>query len=292
MIPRVDAHHHVWDLTVRDQPWTAELPTLRRSFALTELEPELVREGIAATVLVQTVDVPAETPELLGLAAANPVVAGVVGWVDLTAPDVADRLAALRAGPGGQRLVGVRHGVQSEPDPGWLCRDDVRRGLAAVAAAGLVYDLLVVPVQLPAAVATVRALPGLRFVLDHAGKPRIAESARGGWARDGGARDGWAAELRALAAGDNVAVKLSGLVTEADLANWTTGDIRPYAEDVLDAFGPGRTMYGSDWPVCLLAADYSRVAGLARELIEPLSDAERDAVLGGAAARWYGLDLS
>ena len=280
MTPRVDAHHHVWDLAVRDQPWTAGLPALRRSFALAELEPELRRAGIDATVLVQTVDVPEETPELLALAAKHPVIAGVVGWVDLTAPDVADRIAELVTGPGGRRLVGIRHGVQGEPDPRWLCRDDVRRGLAAVAVAGLVYDLLVVPVQLPAAVETVRALPGLRFVLDHAGKPMIAQ----------GERAGWAADIAALGAEDNVAVKLSGLVTEADLDNWTTEDIRPYAEDVLAGFGPERTMYGSDWPVCLLAADYPRVAGLARALIAGLSEAERDAVLGGTAARWYRLD--
>jgi len=280
MTRRVDAHHHVWDLAVRDQPWTAGLPALRRSFALAELEPELRREGIDATVLVQTVDVPEETPELLALAAKHPVIAGVVGWVDLTAPDVADQIAELVAGPGGRRLVGIRHGVQGEPDPRWLCRDDVRRGLAAVADAGLVYDLLVVPVQLPAAVETVRALPGLRFVLDHAGKPMIAQ----------GERAGWAADIAALGAEDNVAVKLSGLVTEADLDNWSIDDIRPYAEDVLAAFGPERTMYGSDWPVCLLAADYPRVAGLARALIAGLSEVERDAVLGGTAARWYRLD--
>ena len=284
MTPRVDAHHHLWDLAVRDQPWTEGLPTLRRSFALAELEPELRREGIGATVLVQTVDVPEESPELLALAAASPVVAGVVGWVDLTAPDVVDRLAALRAGPGGEALVGVRHGAQSEPDPRWLCRADVRRGLAQVEAAGLVYDLLVVPAQLPAAVETVRVLPGLRFVLDHAGKPNIARGTEAD-------RAGWAADIRALGAEDNVAVKLSGLVTEADHDSWKPADIRPYAEQVLTAFGPARTMYGSDWPVCLLAADYGRVAALAGELTEALSPAERDAVLGATAARWYTLEL-
>ena len=284
MTPRVDAHHHLWDLAVRDQPWTEGLPALRRTFALAELEPELRKEGIDATVLVQTVDVPPETPELLALSAAHPVVAGVVGWVDLTAPDVADRLAALRAGPGGRALVGVRHGVQSEPDPRWLCRPDVRRGLAAVGAAGLVYDLLVVPAQLPAAVATVRALPGLSFVLDHAGKPNIARGTEAD-------RAGWAADVRALGAEHNAVVKLSGLVTEAEHGSWTPADIRPYADQVLAAFGPDRTMFGSDWPVCLLAADYGRVAALAGELIEALSPAERDAVLGGTAARWYGLDL-
>jgi L-fuconolactonase len=282
MTPRVDAHHHVWDLAVRDQPWTAGLPALRRSFGLAELEPALRGAGIDATVLVQTVDLPDETPEFLALAEAHPLVAGVVGWVDLTAPDVADQLAAAAAAPGGRHLVGIRHGVQSEPDPRWLCRPDVRRGLAAVADAGLVYDLLVVPGQLPAAVDTAAALPGLRFVLDHAGKPRIAE----------GAREPWSADILALAGHDNVAVKLSGLVTEADHGGWKPADIRPYAEHVLTAFGPGRTMFGSDWPVCLLAADYPDVVELARDQAAALSPAEQAAVFGGTAARWYGLDLS
>jgi L-fuconolactonase len=282
MTPRVDAHHHVWDLTVRDQPWTAGLPALRRSFDLAELEPALRGASIDATVLVQTVDLPEETPELLAIAEAHPVVAGVVGWVDLTAPDVADQLAAAAAAPGGRHLVGIRHGVQSEPDPRWLCRPDVRRGLAAVADAGLVYDLLVVPGQLPAAADTVRALPGLRFVLDHAGKPRIAE----------GSRARWSADILAVAVHDNVAVKLSGLVTEADHSGWKPADIRPYAEHVLAAFGPGRTMFGSDWPVCLLAADYPGVVELARDQTAALSPAEQAAVFGGTAVRWYGLDLS
>ena len=276
----MDAHHHVWDLAVRDQPWTAGLPALRRSFPLAELEPELRRAGIDATVVVQTVCVAGETPELLALAAAAPVVAGVVGWVDLTAPDVPDRLAALRAAPGGARLVGIRHQVQSEPDPEWLCRPDVRRGLAAVGAAGVVVDLVVVPDQLPAAVRTAQALADVRFVLDHAGKPRIAA----------GEREPWAGHVRALAAADNTAVKLSGLVTEADHRRWSPDDLRPYAEVVLDAFGCHRTMFGSDWPVCLLAADYPGVVAVARDLVSSFSAAEQAAVLGGTADLWYALD--
>src|SRR4051794_39853652 len=157
---RVDAHHHLWDLSVRDQPWIAgpELAALRRSFNVSDLAAVARPAGVDATVLVQTVTVADETPELLSI--ADPLIAGVVGWIDLTAPDAGERLAALRGGDGGERLVGIRHQVQSEPDPRWLCRPDVRAGLAAVAREGLVYDLLTIPQQLPAAVETVRALEG------------------------------------------------------------------------------------------------------------------------------------
>jgi L-fuconolactonase len=277
-VTRIDAHHHVWDLAVRDQPWIAgeALAPLRRSFGIEELERELEAHGIGRTVVVQTVSVPEETPELLTLGGR---VAGVVGWVDLRASDVDERLAALRAGPGGERLVGIRHEVQAEPDPEWLCRADVRRGLRAVAAAGLAYDLLTLPSQLPAATATARALPEARFVLDHLSKPPIAT----------GELERWATAVRALAAHANVTCKLSGMVTEADWGRWTVADLRPYADVVLDAFGRARMMFGSDWPVCTLAATYGDVVAAARELTAGLSEDERDAVFGGTAAAVYGL---
>jgi L-fuconolactonase len=275
---RIDAHHHLWDLDVRDQPWTAELPALRRSFGIDELRPTLVANEVDATVLVQTISVADETPELLALADAEPVIAGVVGWIDLTAPDAADQLARLQDGEGGGRLVGIRHQVQEEPDPRWLCRADVRRGLAAVGEAGLAYDLLVKPQQLASAVDTVRALPDMRFVLDHAGKPAIRD----------GAIQPWHAEIAELAQLPNVAVKLSGLVTEA-ADEWTVEQLRPYVDVLLQAFGPFRIMFGSDWPVCLLAASYREVVAAAQELTAQLSSAERDDVFGETAARWYGI---
>jgi L-fuconolactonase len=278
-ILRVDAHHHVWDLTVRDQPWTTELPPLRRSFGFAELRPHLQTHDVDGTVLVQTITVAEETPELLDLATREPMVLGVIGWVHLAAPGVADRLAELRAAPGGQRLVGIRHQVQEEPDPRWLCRPDVRRGLAAVADAGLAYDLLITPPQFDAAIETVAALPELRFVLDHAGKPRIRDRELEPW------RD----LIGQLARHANVTCKLSGLVTEADPAAWTVDDLRPYAGTIFDAFGPERLMFGSDWPVCLLAASYDQVIIAAEELTAGLSGAERAAVFGGTAARAYGL---
>ncbi|WP_405940020.1 amidohydrolase family protein [Streptomyces sp. NBC_00726] len=280
--PRVvDAHHHVWDLAVRDQGWiTGEaLAPLRRDFTLADLEPEARAAGVSATVLVQTVTVAGETPELLALADRSDLVAGVVGWTDLTAPDIADTLAALRELPGGDRLAGLRHQVQGEPDPGWLLRPDVLRGLAAVAGAGLVYDLVILPHQLPAAARAAAALPDLVLVLDHAGKPPVAT----------GRTRPWADGLRALAALPNTVCKLSGLVTEADRRTWRTEDLRPYAETVIDAFGAGRLMFGSDWPVCRLAATYTEVLDTARTLIHDLSDDERAAVLATTAERVYGL---
>jgi L-fuconolactonase len=278
---RVDAHHHVWDLAVRDQPWIGgeAMAPIRRSFRLAELRPHAAAAGVVQTVLVQTLALPQETPELLAVAAGSELVAGVVGWVDLTAADVAGQLAALRERPGGERLVGVRHLVQDEPDPDWLDRQDVRRGLAAVAAAGLVYDLLTLPHQLPAAVRTAAALPELRFVLDHLSKPPIAA----------GELEPWASLVRRLAALDNVACKLSGMVTEADWARWDVADLRPYADTVLAAFGPARVLFGSDWPVCLLAAPYGEVVAAAERLVGGLSAAEQADVFGGSARRAYRL---
>ncbi|MEU7413522.1 amidohydrolase family protein [Streptomyces sp. NPDC042638] len=277
----VDAHHHLWDLDVRDQDWIRgpALGPLRRNFTLADLEPQARAAGVDRTVLVQTVTVAQETPEFLALAAAHELIAGVVGWTDLTRPDIADELARLRALPGGSHLKGVRHQVQSEPDPGWLLRPDVRRGLAAVADAGLVYDLVVLPHQLSACTEAARALPRLTFVLDHLGKPPIAS----------GDREPWAADLRALAALPNTVAKLSGLVTEAGPAARTPAGLRPYVDTALDAFGPGRLMAGSDWPVCTLAMPYAEVHALNRELTAGLGEAERAAVFETTATRVYDL---
>ncbi|MFF4723843.1 amidohydrolase family protein [Streptomyces mirabilis] len=278
---RVDAHHHVWDLSVRDQDWITgpELRPLRRDFGVADLAPQARAAGVDRTVLVQTITVPEETPEFLALAARSELIAGVVGWTDLTRPDVADELDRLRELPGGRHLKGIRHQVQGEPDPEWLLRPDVRDGLAAVAEAGLVYDLVVLPHQLPACVRAAAGHPGLTFVLDHLGKPPIAT----------GALRPWATAVRALAALPNTVCKLSGMVTEADHAKWTVDGLRPYADTVLDAFGPGRLMFGSDWPVCTLAASYGQVVDAAEELTGGLGAEERAEVFGGTATRVYRL---
>jgi L-fuconolactonase len=277
----VDAHHHVWDLSVRDQDWITgpELQPLRRDFGVADLAPQARAAGVDRTVLVQTITVPEETPEFLALAARSELIAGVVGWTDLTRPDVADELARLRELPGGRHLKGIRHQVQGETDPEWLLRPDVRDGLAAVAEAGLVYDLVVLPHQLPACIRAAADHPGLTFVLDHLGKPPIAT----------GALNPWATAVRALAELPNTVCKLSGMVTEADHAKWTVDGLRPYADTVLDAFGPGRLMFGSDWPVCTLAASYGQVVDAAEELTGGLGAEERAEVFGGTATRVYRL---
>ncbi|MFC9465564.1 amidohydrolase family protein [Streptomyces coelicoflavus] len=279
MTPVVDAHHHLWDLSVRDQAWIEgpALARLRRSFLPEHLQAETRAAGVSRTVLVETVNVAEETPELLALAEAHDVIGAVVGWTDLTAEDVTDALDRLRSLPGGGFLRGIRHQVQGEPDPDWLTRPEVLRGLRAVAAAGLVYDLVVLPHQLPAATRAAAAVPGLTFVLDHLGKPPIAS----------GRREPWATEVRALAALPNTVCKLSGLVTEADRVSWTGDDLRPYADTVIEAFGPRRLMFGSDWPVCTLAADYGDVVRTARDLTSGLAPAERTQVWAGTARRVY-----
>jgi L-fuconolactonase len=274
----IDAHHHVWDLAVRDQPWIHGLgpSVLQRGYSMADLRPAAERAGVIGTVLVQTVTVPEETPELLALAAADPLIAAVVGWTDLTGRAVADDLTRLGSGPGGQYLASIRHQVQEEPDPDWLRRPDVLRGLRAIAAAGLCYDLVVLPHQLPAASYAAANVPDLMFVLDHGAKPPITD----------GALEPWATAIRAFAALPNTACKLSGLVTEAAPGSAVTA-FTPFADVILSAFGADRVMFGSDWPVCLLASDYASVLTLAQALVSGLSEAERAAVFAGTAARVY-----
>jgi L-fuconolactonase len=272
----IDAHHHVWDPAVRGQPWldsAEELRPLRRRFWLENLAPLAAAAGVARTVVVQTVTEPGETPELLALAAAGPLVAGVVGWADLTAPDVADAIAGLRELPGGEFLAGIRHPLLTEPDRDWLARSAVRRGLAAVGAADLAFDLVLEPDRLPGAVAAAAAMPGLTFVLDHLGNVEVA----------GSPDQAWAASFAALADLPNAVCKLSGILS-AQMAV-----VRPYFEFALERFGPGRLMFGSDWPVCTLSADYGAVVAAARALTAELSEAEQEAILAGTARRVYRL---
>lgn len=275
---RVDAHHHLWQTSVRRHGWLdgEDTAAIRRDYTVADLRA--AAPGIDATVLVQVLPDLNESIEFLATAAGEPLIAGVVGWLDLTGSPARD-IERLRSAPGGELLAGIRHLVQAEPDPRWLEREDVLAGLAAVRDAGLVYDLLVVPHQFPAAITAVRALPDLTFVLDHLGKPPVAA----------GELEPWATGLATLAREPNVVAKLSGLVTEADRQHWTPADLRPYAETALEAFGPDRLMLGSDWPVCLLAGTYAEVMDAADSLLDGLTPAERDAVRGGTATRVYGL---
>jgi L-fuconolactonase len=278
---RIDAHHHLWDLSRRRHDWLdgPDMLAIRRDFTAADLAAETAAERIDQTILVQVLPDLDETVEFLALADGSDAAAGVVGWADLGSEKISDVLAGLRAVPGGGKLLGIRHLVQGEPDPAWLNRPDVRRGLAAVADAGLVYDLLTLPHQLPAAIDTVRALPQLTFVLDHLSKPPIASRTL----------EPWASLIYELAAEPNVFCKLSGMVTEAGRGGWKVADFRPYAATVFDAFGPSRVMFGSDWPVCLLAATYTEVCEIAEQLTGQLNSDEHDAVFGGTAARAYRL---
>ena len=276
----VDAHHHFWDPGAADYPWlTDELAVIRRPFGPDDLAPELAATGVWATVLVQTRSSQDETAGFLALAAATPFIRGVVGWVDLTDPSVGDAIGTLRAGPGGDRLVGIRHQVHDEPDPAWLLRDDVMRGIRAVGAAGLAFDLLVRSRELPAALEIARQMPDVRFVIDHLAKPPIAS----------GEVEPWKERIAAFAGLDHVACKVSGLVTEADWSSWTAADLQPFVDHAIEVFGPERLVFGSDWPVCLLAATYARVVGTAGRMLDGLSDGELAAVMGGNATRIYGL---
>ena len=278
----IDAHHHLWDPAAREYGWLAGdvLAPIRHAYHPADLRTKAKESGVDGTVLVQTVSDVAETVDFLGMADDNrDLILGVVGWVDLTDPEVGRTLASLRAGRGGDRLAGIRHQVQDEDDPAWLVRPEVLRGLAAVAEAGLTYDLLVLPHQLDAALTAVTEVPQGRYVLDHAAKPPIVS----------GEREPWASRIRELAGHANLACKLSGLVTEADWTRWNADDIRPYADVVLAEFGPRRVLFGTDWPVCELASSYAGVTELARELCAGLSDVDRVAVFGGTAREWYRL---
>ena len=278
----VDSHHHFWDPRRASYPWmTDELAAIRRPFGPTDLRPLLDANGVDRTILVQTRSSEDETREFLATAAANDFIAGVVGWVDLTAPDVADRLAALRAGPGGAKLVGIRHQVHDEANPDWLQRLDVQVGIRAVGGAGLAYDLLVRTRELPAALVTARVHADVRFVIDHLAKPPIAS----------GEIDAWSERMAPLAALPNVMCKVSGLVTEADWKRWTVDDLRPYVRRALELFGPARCVFGSDWPVCLVAASYEQVLSACRRAIGDISAVEGERIFGGNAVALYRIPV-
>ncbi|MGI5522419.1 amidohydrolase family protein [Micromonospora sp. CA-259024] len=280
----VDAHHHLWVRARHPQPWIdpVTMAAIDADFEPVDLAPLARAAGVTATVVVQSIASEAETVDLLGVAAEDTLVRGVIGWVDLTAADVATRIGRLRAAPGGERLVGIRHLVQSETDPAYLDRPDVRRGIAAVGAAGLVFDLLVRQHQLPMAARLAHDLPEVSFVLDHLGKPALGRPELAEWTRD----------LRALAAAPNTTAKLSGLVTEVGRSHWTSEDLRPAVEDALDAFGSDRLMFGSDWPVCLLASSYLGWVEALAELLGDQDPAGQAQVWGDTARRVYGLEAS
>lgn len=275
----IDAHQHLW---TADYAWLADpaLAAIRRDFTVADLRAAMHGTGIERTVLVEAGRcTDAETTEFLALADETPEIAGVVGWASLTDPELSHTLARHRAGPGGHLLVGVRDQVQGHPDD-HLDRADVRAGLATVAAAGLVDELVVRAPQLPSVARAAAALPEATFVLDHLGKPRVAAGAAG-------LRE-WREWIAPVAALPNVVAKLSGLVAEADWATWTPADLRPFVDTAVHLFGTDRLMYGSDWPVCTVAAGYAQVKDA---MTEALGGTPAD-VFAGTAIRTYRLELA
>jgi len=273
---RVDAHQHFWRYNPRRDTWiTDEMRAIRRDFLPDDLGGLLAAHGIDACVAVQADQSDQETAFLLDLARRHSFIKGVVGWVDLRSPHLDDTLERLAADP---RFRGVRHVAQAEPDD-FLARAEVIGGIGRLTRVGLPYDILIAPRQLPAALTMTARLPDQRFVLDHLAKPLIRD----------GVLEPWATGLRELARRPNVCCKISGLVTEADWTGWRAEQLWPYLDVAVEAFGPDRVLFGSDWPVCLVAAPYERVLGVVVEYAASLSTAERDALFGGNAVRWYGL---
>jgi L-fuconolactonase len=276
-IMRLDAHQHFWQYNPAEHVWmTDAMAALKRDFLPPDLKPLLAPNGFDGSIAVQARQSLGETRWLLELAEQNEFIKGVVGWVDLCSVELP---AQLKQFAKRERLVGVRHVVHDEPDDEFMLRGDFRHGIAQLAEFGLTYDLLLFPRHLPVAVKLVREFPKQAFVLDHIAKPTIAE----------GLLDPWERDLRELARFENVTCKLSGMVTEARWNDWRAADFRSYLDVALDAFGAGRLMIGSDWPVCTLSADYASTMGIVTKYVDDFSSGEREAVLGGNCARVYGI---
>ncbi|HEU5350313.1 MAG TPA: amidohydrolase family protein [Terracidiphilus sp.] len=278
MTMRVDAHQHFWKYDPAEYGWiTDALAALKRDFLPADLKPLLDANGLDGCVAVQARQSREETRWLMEVAAENAFVKGVVGWVDLRSEDLPEALEGLAAEP---KLVGVRHIVQDEPDDAFVLREDFKRGIGRLREFGLTYDVLVYPRQLKAAAKLVRAFDGQAFVLDHIAKPAIGA----------GAMEPWATDIRELARSGNTMCKLSGMVTETRWKAWREEDFWPYLDVAMEAFGAGRVMMGSDWPVCTLSGTYGETVGVVRRYVERLTETEQAAVLGGNCTRFYGLD--
>lgn len=279
MPPVIDSHQHFWQ---RSQPFDyrwLDAPThapIRRDYLPEHLEPLLRAAGVDHSVFVQTQHDVAENRWVLDLAERHPFLAGVVGWVDLASELCEAKLDEFADHP---KFVGVRHVTQDEPDDDFIVRPDVLRGLRVLERRGIPFDLLFYVKHLRHVPALARALPDLPMVIDHLAKPRIKDQSL----------DDWCPAFRAAAASPNVFCKLSGMITEANWNGWTADDLRPYVSEALDAFGPDRLMFGSDWPVCELAGSYQQVVDALNAALGSISESERAAIFGGTAIRFYGL---
>lgn len=280
---RIDSHHHIWDLSVRPQDWMQgdEVAPISRTILMNELEPELEKSDIDYTVIVQTVANPDETPEFLDLSLSHPKICAVVGWLDLESKDIRPQLDKYLQHPGGKNLVSIRDLAQDKADPNWLLRADVLANIHRLSEYGLVFDILTRPPQLAAAVEMVKRSPNNSFVLDHISKPYMAKNQM----------QPWADQISQMASYENVSVKVSGLFTEANWKSWTQETFIPYLDHVLESFTPSRMMFGSDWPVCLLAATYKDTIDLMENFSKDFSESEKESFWAKTAIRAYNLKI-
>lgn len=276
--PVVDSHHHFWEIDRFDYSWMPEGSPLAVDYGPADLEPLIKNAGVDYTVIVQAVSSPDEARWLLELAEKHEFIAGIVGWVDLTDPLVGDTLEELQKS---SYFKGVRHIWESEDDPGWIVNSGAIEGLKELVRRDLTFDFLAKPPNLPFIPRVMDQVPDLRAVVDHIAKPVIAEHLV----------EPWLTDMRKVASINGMHCKISGMVTEADHKSWTVDDLRPYVHHVLGMYGTNRLMFGTDWPVCTLAAEYGDVAGAARNILEELSPAAKEDVFGGVATRFYRLAL-
>lgn len=283
LMMRIDSHHHVWDLSVRPQTWMQgdEVRPISRTILMNELEPELIKANIDHTVIVQTVATPDETPEFLDLSISHPKICAVVGWLDLESDDIRPQLDNYLAHSGGKNLVSIRDLAQDKLDANWLLRGDVIKNIHRIGEAGLAFDILTKPPQLAAAVEMVKKSPNNTFVLDHISKPNMAK----------GEMHPWANQISEIASYENVSVKVSGLFTEANWSNWNQNTFKPYLDHILNSFTPARMMFGSDWPVCLLAATYTDTINLMESFAKNFTKSEQESFWAGTAKRAYKLKV-
>jgi len=278
MADRIDAHHHLWRYSKKDYGWIGPgMEALARDFLPGDLEKELRTSGIDGCVAVQVRQTTEETEWLLQLASESDLIRGVVGWAPIAGTEFA---GVLEKWADREKLKGLRHIIQDEPDDDFIYRKDFNAGIARLAGTGLVYDILIYERHLAAAIDFVDRHPSQVFVLDHIAKPRIKERVL----------EPWRSRIFDLAKRDNVYCKISGMVTEADWTKWTAADLQPYLDAVFEAFGANRLMFGSDWPVCLLASSYRRWCDTVLEFIASLSKSEKDLILGGVAKKVYSLN--
>lgn len=275
---RIDSHQHFWKFDpVRDSWITSDMSAIQRDFLPSDLQKELDALGIDGSVAVQSDQSEADNDFLLDLASASGLIKGIVGWVDLRAGNIEERLDYYSQF---DKIKGFRHVLQGESDRSLMLRPEFQRGIAALAKHGFTYDILIFADQLKYAAELAGNFPEQPFVLDHIAKPFIKDQLI----------DDWAAGIHSLAAQENVSCKVSGMVTEADWHNWKEEDFKPYLDVVFEAFGPQRLMFGSDWPVCLVAGSYQRMFSIVEQYAgQNLSAAEQAQFFGGNACKFYSL---